>query len=105
MMDGVAETGRNSDVVGEDVMGVILQPFARRIRVHFRSADPISQAEFGVQEGSYGDETAEIPNVSTPYILTPGQFFAPAVATGGWHLHPSDIKIELTGFERAPGPG
>lgn len=29
MMDAVTETGRNSDVVGEDVMGVILRPLAR----------------------------------------------------------------------------
>ena len=105
MMDAVAETGRKSDVVGEDVMGVILQPFARRIRVHFRSADQISQAELAVQVGSYGDETAEIPNVSTPYILAPGQFFSPAVATGGWHLSPRDIEIELTGFDREPETG
>jgi hypothetical protein len=45
MMDAVAETGRNSDVVGEDVIGVILEPLGRKIRVHFRTADPVSQAE------------------------------------------------------------
>jgi hypothetical protein len=83
MMDAVAETGRNSDVVGEDVMGVILEPLGGKIRVHFRTADSMSQAELAVQVGSFGEGTAEIPNVSTPYILAPGQFFAPAVAPGG----------------------
>ena len=63
------------------------------------------QAELAVRVGSFGEETAEIPNVSTPYILAPGQFFSPAVASGGWHLFPSGIDIELTGFDREPDPG
>jgi hypothetical protein len=105
MMDAVAETGRNSDVVGEDVMGVILEPLGGKIRVHFRAADPLSQAELAVRVGSFGEETAKIPNISTPYILAPGQFFSPAVASGGFHLYPSNVVIELTGFDREPAPG
>jgi hypothetical protein len=107
MMNAVAETGRNSEVVGEDVMGVVLEPFNRRIRVHFRSADPMSQAELAVRVASesYGEQSAEIPNISTPYILAPGMFFSPAVATGGWNLMGSNIDIELTGFEREAEPG
>jgi hypothetical protein len=105
MMDAVAETGRNSDVVGEDVMGVILEPFSRKIRVHFRTADPMSQADLAIRVGSFGEETAEIRNIATPYILAPGQFFSPAVASGGWHLYPSNVVIELTGFDREPDPG
>jgi hypothetical protein len=105
MMDAIAETGRSSDVVGEDVMGVILEPLGRKIRVHFRSADPLSQAELARSVRPHGAETAEIPNVSTPYILAPGQFFSPAVASGGWSLYPSNVVIELTGFDREPRPG
>jgi hypothetical protein len=105
MMDAVAETGRNSDVVGEDVMGVILEPLSGRIRVHFRTADPMGQAQLAVRVGSFGEKTAEIPNVSTPYILAPGQFFAPAVASGGWNLFPSGVSIELIGFDSEPAPG
>lgn len=105
MMDAITETGRNSDLVGEDVTGVILEPLGGKIRVHFRTADPMSQAELAVRVGSFGEETAEVPNISTPYILAPGQFFSPAVASGGWHLDPSNIVIELTGFDRRPAPG
>jgi hypothetical protein len=65
----------------------------------------MSQAELAVRVGAFGDETSEIPNVSTPYILAPGQFFAPAVASGGWELFPSGVTIELTGFGREPEPG
>ena len=65
----------------------------------------MSQAELAVLVGSFGEETAEIPNASTPYILAPGRFFSPAVASGGWHLYPSDVVIELTGFDREPDPG
>ncbi|WP_304114853.1 hypothetical protein [Mycolicibacterium bacteremicum] len=104
MMDAVAETGSQSDVVGEDVMGVILEPLSGKIRVHFRTADPASQTKLAMMATS-GEESASIPNVSTPYILAPGQFFSPAVATGGWSLHPSGVQIELTGFDRKSPDG
>lgn len=104
MMDAVAETGRQSSVVGEDVMGVILEPLSGKIRVHFRSADPASQTELAML-ATDNEETADIPNVSTPYILAPGQFFSPAVATGGWSLFPSGVQIELTGFNTRQPPG
>jgi len=105
MMDAVAETGSNSDVVGEDVMGVILEPLSGKIRVHFRGAKPMKQAELAVGVGSFGDATEDIPNIPTPYILAPGQFFDPAVGSGGWQLYPSNVTIELTGFDREPAPG
>ncbi|WP_156448279.1 hypothetical protein [Mycobacterium sp. NAZ190054] len=105
MMDAVAETGKNSDVVGEDVMGVILEPLNRRIRVHFRTAKPANQAQLAAAVRAHDSDVSDIPNVSTPYILAPGMYFSPAVATGGWHLFGSEIDIELTGFDREPDPG
>lgn len=104
MMDAVVETGKQSDVVGEDVMGVILEPLGGKIRVHFRTANPASQAELAMLATDSND-SADRPNISTPYILAPGQFFSPAVATGGWSLHPSGVQIELTGFDKQTPSG
>ena len=43
MMDAIAATGKQSPVVGEDVIGVILKPIENLIRIHFKAADPISR--------------------------------------------------------------
>jgi hypothetical protein len=80
-----------------------------RMRTRLRAEGLHSPERFrdimAVRVGSFGEETAKIPNISTPYILAPGQFFSPAVASGGFHLYPSNVVIELTGFDREPAPG
>ncbi|MGJ6126187.1 hypothetical protein QN239_26780 [Mycolicibacterium sp. Y3] len=104
MMDAVVETGKISDVVGEDVMGVILEPLDRKISVHFRSATPDRQLALVQATHPTLEERAKVPTVPTPWILTPGMFFAPAIGTGGWQMD-SGIEIDLTGFDYEPTPG
>lgn len=105
MMDAIVETGQISEVVGEDVMGVILEPLARKISVHFRSADPDRQLDLVRATYPALEERAKVPTVPTPWILTPGMFFSPAIGTGGWTQSGSEIEIELTGFDCEPNRG
>ena len=46
----------------------------------------MSRAELAIAVAAFGDETADIPKVSTPYILPPGIYFSPAVASGAWDV-------------------
>jgi hypothetical protein len=107
LMDAVIETSRLTDYVGEDVMGVILDKQNEKISTHFRRVDPQRQAELLDQVGTnIDDRFKQMATVSTPYVLTPGMIFGPAVGNpGGWSLS-SGINFHYSGFDfDPPKPG
>jgi hypothetical protein len=88
MAQAVAETGRNSTVVGEDVMSVILDPIEQTITTHFHPADPAAQPR----------------GVATPWILALGQLWAPSTSSpSGWRLEPPGVVVQFSGFGQALG--
>ncbi|HJP61063.1 MAG TPA: hypothetical protein VJ865_13740 [Gemmatimonadaceae bacterium] len=102
LMNAVAETGRVSDVVGEDVMSVLLIPRENKIQILFRPATPGQAIELPrVKQEEADVALREAAKVYTPFALLPGMIFCPAVATpGGWNA--GGIQYEILGDE-TPG--
>ena len=68
-------------------MSVILDPIEQRSATHFHPADPVLQP----------------PGVATPWILAPGQLWAPSTSSPtGWHLSPPGVDVEFSGFGHDP---
>ncbi|MGU3293873.1 hypothetical protein [Williamsia sp. M5A3_1d] len=105
LIDAVQATGAKSDVVGEDVMSVTLIPGANRIEAYFTQA-PESRA---VKPPAPSPDYEHSPLVYTPYLLVPGMFFSPSVATpGGWITmagtrHEIHFDVTGPGLEAIPG--
>ena len=107
MMEAVRETGALApDKVGRHVVGVILDPTEKKIRIVFSPYDvtgvpPLRQ--------EIGNEFADLPKVPTPYVLKPGMCFGPAVGNpGGWNDPMTGITFEYSGFntdDSGPGGG
>ena len=109
MTDAVRTTGQMSDLVGEDVLAVTLQPTERRIEVTFNQADTSTQIPMPAGAGGDPDQWADHPRVYTPFALLPGMIFHPAVASvGGWSTNvgngpPLEYAISGTGLDPAKG--
>lgn len=101
LVDAVRKTGLASDMVGKDVVSVVLAPEDRTIHVHFdlwRGSDPI--------QGPSASAEYSLPPVQlyTPYIILPGVIFCPAASTaGGWHS--DGISVKLHGNPSSVGGG
>ena len=101
MMDAVAETSQLTELVGDDVMGVILDKQASTISTHFRRADPDRQRELWQKVDFLQDQPRlkAMTTVSTPYVLTPGMIWAPAIGSpGGWSMN-NGISLQYSGFD------
>jgi len=98
LIEGVAHAGRNSPVIGEDVMSVLAEPTANRVHVHFQAADPAARRSAQLKTTLGGETISGFPTVATPYVLAPGWIFCPSIATpGGWTVEGQGFHYEFTG--------
>lgn len=105
LMDAVQQTGELSPVVGEDVMGVILDNSERRVNAHFRVARKLDHQALVESIEGLEPEFTSLPTVATPYFLGGGMVWAPGVHTHGWSMWPSGITFDITGFDSRPQSG
>jgi hypothetical protein len=89
-------------------MAVVLDNPASTIRTALHIADPQRQAELFKQyqqkSASFDQRFAGMSTVSTPYVLTPGGIWGPAIGNpGGWDT--GEITFDFTGFDDQPGAG
>jgi hypothetical protein len=97
LMDTIQEAAKVSDVVGDDVMGVILSPTRRFGQSYFRPGDEIRQAQ--IAQISTDQSIYDTRSISTPYVLIPGGIFEPSVASGSWTIGDHRCRIEVSGFQ------
>lgn len=98
-MDAVIETSSMTDLVGNDVTGVILSNEKQTVETHFRRSNPQNQEELIRRMKEYADTFAYSGVTVTPYALTPGMIYGPSAGTpGGWAMS-GGLNFNFSGFE------
>jgi hypothetical protein len=101
----VADTGKVSAVVGEDVMGVVLDKRRNTISTVFRSPKPERLAVLVKQTRLKDKKLTQMISAATPWVITPPWTFYPSIGTpGGWTSENTGIRFEYSGFDSNPPP-
>lgn len=102
LVDGVRWTAETSQMVGADVISIVLKPATKTIDVHFDLSDPTEQVTIR-EDGQPVGRMVHRLALYTPYALLPNALYSPSVASvGGWR---SDDGISFNFIGRPPEVG
>lgn len=98
-MDAVIETSSMTDLVGNDVMGVILRNGTQTVDTHFRRSNLENQEELVKRMSEHEDTFIHSGVTVTPYVLTPGIIYGPSAGTPGGWVSNSGLNFNFSGFD------